>query len=99
MRNPVQRAWSHYWFMTQDKPNIDKQVQKERMENVSRRSCYMKWMPNWKHSIILSFEMIRRCDDYPQVNATKVKPRITTSDIRVIQSYINNERNAKHAFR
>jgi len=96
-RNPIQRAWSHFWWMTRTKKEKDtpKEVLDIRLEKASRYSFYLKNLDKWLDldPIILSFEIVRSIKNFPiENNNIQNKKILTKNDSILIQKYINQER-------
>lgn len=97
MRDPVERAWSHYHYMFQNKPveDTDEHIKKERLEQVSRLSCYTEHVMNWldvdPDTVIFWYEDLIELDDFPHENKTIVKPELDELNRKYIENYIMDE--------
>ena len=97
LRNPIERSWSHYHYMFQNKPveTTTDQIKQQRLEHVSRLSCYDPWLNMWKAYVpdikVFSYEDIIELDGFPHENKTKVKPMMTPTDMDMIENYIDLE--------
>ena len=97
IRNPIERAWSHYHYMFKKKPLEDttEQIKQQRLEYVSRLSCYDPWLNIWKvyvpDLILLTYEDLIGLDGFPHENKTLVKPLMSATDMDMIENYIELE--------
>ena len=96
LRDPVERAWSHYHYMFQNKPvdETDDKIKYSRLEEVSRKSYYDKWLNQWeeKGAHIFWYEDLIKLKGFPHENKTTVKPELTDVDRRLIEAYIKSEK-------
>jgi hypothetical protein len=97
IRNPIERAWSHYHFMFKHKPLADTtdQIKQQRLEHVSRLSAYDPWLNLWKtyvpDLVLLTYEDLIGLAGFPHENKTLVKPMMTPTDMDMIENYIELE--------
>lgn len=95
-RNPVERAWSDYWYTIQLNKDIGltETKRKELLEKVSRASFYDKNIPFWEKlkPIMLRFESLLEQKDFPQENKTEFKEKLDVPTINIIKGYLKEER-------
>jgi len=97
LRDPVERAWSHYHYMFQNKPveDTDEHIKKQRLEEVSRKSCYTPWLMKWLEQCddlrVFWYEDLVSLPDFPHENATVVKPELDDETREKIEEYIMDE--------
>jgi hypothetical protein len=95
LRDPVERAWSHYHYMFQNKPveDTDEKIKNKRLEEVSRLSYYDKWLKQWidKGAIVMTYEGLLEMEGFPHENKTKVKPILDDKTRLIIEKYIEEE--------
>lgn len=98
LRDPVERAWSHYHYMFQNKPvdETETELKRSRLEQVARKSYYKPWIDAWTkrahdlgiEPVILYYEDLLAVEGFPHENETKVKPEMTDMHRELIESYI-----------
>lgn len=95
-RNPVERAWSDYWYSIQLNKDMGLTVsaRKELLEKVSRASFYDKNIPFWDKlkPVMLRFESLLEQKDFPQENKTEFKEKLDVPTINIIKGYLKEER-------
>ena len=98
LRDPVERAWSHYHYMFQNKPveDTDEKIKADRLEFVSRRSYYTKWIHLWLDAgldecNVYWYEDLCELEDFPHENKTLVKPELDDETRDKIESFIVDE--------
>lgn len=95
LRDPVERAWSHYHYMFQNKPvaETDDDIKAERLELVSRLSCYTQWLGEWidKGAVVLWYEDLVELPNFPHENKTRMKPELDDTSRALIDNFIMDE--------
>lgn len=95
-RNPVDRAWSDYWYTIQlnKDEGLTETKRKELLEKVSRQSFYDKNIHFWDEfkPVNLRFESLVEQEDFPQENKTIYKEKLDVPTINIIRGYLKEER-------
>ena len=95
LRDPIERAWSHFHYMFQNKPydETDDKIKAERLEKVSRLSCYTRWLGEWLDlgAVVLWYEDLIELPNFPHENKTKVKPELDEDTSAMINNFIMDE--------
>lgn len=96
-RNPVERAWSDYWYTIQlnKDQGLTETLRKALLKKVSGDSFYDRYMGLWIKKfepVLLRFESLLQQEDFPQENQTEYKEKLDVTTINIIRGYINEER-------
>ena len=95
-RNPVERAWSDYWYTIQlnKDEGLTETKRKELLEKVSRDSFYDKNIHFWKKlkPVILRFESLLQQVGFPQETQIEYKEKFDVPTINSIKEYLKDER-------
>ena len=95
LRNPIERAWSHFWFLYLKKPieKTDQFVNETRMMEVCAKSVYKNYLHKFKrwNPILLSQEVVKKLDGFPVANKNFTTKRVMTkADSANIQRLMDN---------
>ncbi len=96
IRNPIERAWSHYNYSFQNKPEeaTPQHIVDRRLEECSRKSAYTYFLARWMEkfdTVVLRYEEFVDLDDFPHENETKYKPKISNDIAEKIENYMMDE--------
>ena len=95
LRDPVERAWSHYHYLFQNKSVEDTpdEIKAKRLEEVSRKSCYTEYLGGWidKGAHVFWHEEIKDLPGFPHENKTISKPELDSKTRKYIENYIMDE--------
>ena len=95
-RNPVERAWSDYWYSIQQNKDqgLTETNRKALLERVSKDSFYDKNLVFWEklNPIMLRFESLLQQAGFPQENQTQYKEKLDVPTINIIKEHIQKER-------
>ncbi len=93
-RNPIERAWSHYWFLFRQKMSRDTpfHIKQDRWKEVCAKSVYKNYLPKYKGQklIMISQEVAKRFKDFPHGNKNITsKESITPKNKKDMQKLMN----------
>lgn len=96
MRNPLERAWSHFCSLPDDEYEHNPKARQRNLEYVSRLSSYDIWLNMWKAVVptteVVFYEDLIGTRNFPHERKQEVKAELLPIDTDMIENYIEMER-------